>query len=217
MRRAALAAALTALVLCPAAAAHGGGGARGFTSTVTAIEPNTPGIDVRVLDGDDRVSLRNETGETIVVPGYDREPYLRFTTDAVYRNDRSPATYLNEERYGNVELPAAADAKAEPTWTKVASTAYYEWHDHRIHWMSPVLPPQVRAAEDKPHHVFDWKLPLGVGGAPVALLGSLDYQPPPNGRFNALLIIPLAALTVAGTIVWWRRRSPKRTRRSPLA
>jgi hypothetical protein len=210
VRRAALAAALTALVLCPAAAAHGGGGARGFTSTVTAIEPSTPGIEVRILDGDDRVSVRNETGETIVVPGYDGEPYLRFTTDAVYRNDRSPATYLNEERYGNVELPAEADAKAEPEWTKVAGTAYYEWHDHRIHWMSPVLPPQVRAAGGKPHHVFDWELPLRVGGAPVALLGRLDYQPPPDSRFDPLMIVPLAALALAGAVLWWRRRSPKR-------
>jgi hypothetical protein len=164
MRQAPLAVALIALALCPAAAAHGGGGARGFTSTVTAIEPATPGIELRVLDGDDRIGLRNETGKTILVSGYDGEPYLRFTADAVYRNERSPATYLNEERYGDVELPARADAKAAPEWKQVADSAYYEWHDHRIHWMSPVPPPQVRAAEGKPHHVFDWKLPIRIGG-----------------------------------------------------
>lgn len=133
MRRAALLAALTALVVGPAAAAHGGGGERGFTSTVTSIEPNTREIQVRVLDGDDRVVLRNGTGEPIMVPGYDGEPYLRFTADAVYRNDRSPATYLNEERYGDVEPPAQANAEAEPEWKQVADSSYYEWHDHRIH------------------------------------------------------------------------------------
>jgi hypothetical protein len=206
MRQAPLAVALIALSLCPAAAAHGGGGARGFISTVTAIEPATPGIEVRVLDGDDRVSLRNETGKTIRVPGYDGEPYLRFTADAVYRNERSPATYLNEERYGDVELPARAEAKAAPEWKQVADTAHYEWHDHRINWMSPVPPPQVRAAEGKPHHVFDWKLPIRVEGTPVVLVGSLDYTPPPKCRFNPLLIVPLAALAVVGAAVWWRRR-----------
>jgi hypothetical protein len=50
--------------------------------------------------------LENNTGKPILVPGYDGEPYLRFTADAVYRNERSPATYLNEDRYGGVELPA---------------------------------------------------------------------------------------------------------------
>jgi hypothetical protein len=109
-------AALAAVVMCPAAAAHGGGGARGFTSTVTSIQPAMPGIDVSILDSDDRVALRNRTGETIVVPGYDGEPYLRFTPDAVYRNERSPATYLNDERYGTVDVPARADAKAAPEW-----------------------------------------------------------------------------------------------------
>jgi hypothetical protein len=211
MRQAPLAVALIALALCPAAAAHGGGGARGFTSTVTAIEPATPGIELRVLDGDDRIGLRNETGKTILVSGYDGEPYLRFTADAVYRNERSPATYLNEERYGDVELPARADAKAAPEWKQVANSAYYEWHDHRIHWMSPVPPPQVRAAEGKPHHVFDWKLPIRIGGAPVVLVGSLAYEPPPKSRFNPLLIVPLAALAVVGAAVWWTRR----LRRSP--
>ena len=206
MRRAPLAVALIALALCPSAAAHGGGGARGFTSTVTSIEPATPGIEVRVLDGDDRAGLRNETGKTILVPGYDGEPYLRFTTDAVYRNERSPATYLNEERYGEVELPARANAEAKPEWKKVADSGYYEWHDHRIHWMSPVPPPQVRAAEDRAHHIFDWKLPIRVGGTPVVLAGSLDYEPPPGSRFNPLLSIPLAELALAGAGLWWRRR-----------
>lgn len=38
------------------------------------------------------------------------------------------------------------------------------------------------------------------------LVGSLDYAPPPQGRFNPLLIIPLAALALAGAALWWRRR-----------
>lgn len=205
MRHAALAVALASVVLCPAAAAHGGGAA-GFFSTVEQVDPQTPGLVVRVLDGDDRLGLRNETGTEIVVPGYDGEPYLRFTRNAVYRNARSPATYLNEERLGNVELPAVANAEAEPAWTQVAERSYYEWHDHRIHWMSPVAPPQVRAAAGRRHHVFDWRIRLTVDGRPVALRGSLDYEPPPESRFRLVLIAPLAALALAGTALWLRRR-----------
>lgn len=203
MRHIALAA-LLALVLCPAAAAHGG--VQGYLSTLEQVNPQTPGLEVRILDGDDRLGLRNETGKDVVVPGYDGEPYLRFTPQAVYRNARSPAAYLNEERYGNVELPAEASSKAEPSWKKVADRSYFEWHDHRVHWMSPVAPPQVRAASGDRHHVLDWRLRLTVGGSPVELRGSLDYLPPPESRFRPILIVPLAGLALAGATFWLRRR-----------
>ncbi len=205
MSRAALAAVLLALVACPAAAAHGGG-PRGFTSTVTGIQPRTQGLDVRVLENDDRIGLRNGSSEEVLVLGYSGEPYLRFTPDAVYRNDRSPARYLNEARFGDVQPSRQASAKAAPQWKKVADDPYYEWHDHRIHWMSPILPPQVRRAEDKPHHIFDWSVPVRVGDRKVALKGSLDYEPPPSSRFRPLLIVPLAGIALAGAAVWWRRR-----------
>ena len=193
-RLAAAFAGLFALVLSPAAAAHGGGGARGYASSVTAVKPATPGLEARVLDGDDRLALTNGTGETMVVLGYRGEAYLRFTADAVFRNRRSPATYLNEERFGDVELPDDADPKAAPDWERVAGDPAYEWHDHRIHWMSPVDPPQVRRAKDQPHHVFDWAVPLRVEGQKLTLIGSLDYTPPPTSRFKPLLIAPLVAL-----------------------
>lgn len=56
-----------------------------------------PGLEVRVLDYDDRLLLENKTGKTIVVLGYGGEPYAGLRPDAAYRNRRSPATYLNEE------------------------------------------------------------------------------------------------------------------------
>jgi hypothetical protein len=59
-----------------------------------------PGLEVRVLDYDDRLLLENKTGKTIVVLGYGGEPYVGLRPDAAYRNRRSPATYLNEERFG---------------------------------------------------------------------------------------------------------------------
>ena len=207
MTRAVVVAALIALLVSPAAAAHGGGGARGYRSTVTAVLPPARGLQATVLESDDRIGLRNETGKTIVVFGYAREPYLRLTSDAVYRNARSPATYLNDDRYGRVALPGQADPKASPDWTKVADESYYEWHDHRIHWMSPIDPPQVRRAKRVPHHIFDWSVPMLVGGQRSALKGSLDYKPPPTTHFQAVLIFPLAALALGGAAAWWWRRS----------
>ena len=205
MIRALLAFGTVAVLLSPAAAAHGDGGALGFTSSITAA-PATPGLELRVLDGDDRLELRNESGEEVVVLGYDGEPYLRFVEGRVFRNELSPATYLNDDRYGDVQVPAEATAKAEPSWRQVASHEVYEWHDHRIHWMSPILPPNVRRDEDQAHHVFDWDVPVRVGGEPVVIAGSLDYAPPPGDAFNPLLAVPLVVGALAGAVLWWRRR-----------
>jgi hypothetical protein len=204
VRRLLLAASL-ALVLVPAAGAHGGGDPR-YRSTVTAVDPARADVEVRVLDGDDRLRLTNRTGETILILGYDGEPYLRFTPTGVERNTRSPATYLNEERLGGVKLPPRADAEAQPVWEHVADRSVYEWHDHRIHWMSTIPPPRVRAAEDEAHHVFDWEVAGRIGSDPMAIRGSLDYEPAPEGRFRPVFVVPLVLLALAGIAIWWRRR-----------
>jgi hypothetical protein len=204
--RSLLAAALAALLACPAAAAHGDGAARGFTSTVTTVRPALAGLTVAVEDGDDQLVLTNDTDETVVIRGYSGEPYLRFTGDGVYRNERSPATYLNEDRYAKVELPSQADAEAPPDWRKVSGDNEWGWHDHRIHWMSTSDPPAVARDPGVARHVFDWTVPGQVGSRPLAIAGSLDYAPPPSSRFSPLLIVPLVALGAAGVFLWWRRR-----------
>jgi hypothetical protein len=199
--KALLAGALAALVLSPAAAAHGGGGTN-YRSAVTSVTP-AEGLTAVVLDRDDRLRLTAERETTIV--GYQQEPYLRFTDGGVYRNARSPATYLNEARFGGVDVPADADPKATPRWVRVADGRTYEWHDHRIHWMSTIPPRQVRDAPNEPHHVFDWRVPISVEGTPGAIAGTLDYEPS-GSRFQPVLIVPLAALALAAAGVWWARR-----------
>jgi hypothetical protein len=208
-----LAALLAALVACPAAVGHGDGAARGYTSTVKTIAPKLDGLTVQVLQGDDRLDVRNDTGRELVIEGYEGEPYLRFgATGGVFRNANSPATYLNEDRYGAVDVPASATKTAQPRWERVARGRSYDWHDHRIHWMSTIDPPKVRQAKDKPHHVFDWNVPGSVGSEPLMISGSLDYKPPPKSSFNPSLIAPLVALALAGGVFWWaRRRGEPRT------
>jgi hypothetical protein len=203
----AAAVAVATLVVVPAAAAHGGGGALGFRSEVQRVSPATPGLAVVVRDYDDRLELRNETGRTITILGYDDEPYLAFRDGRVFRNTRSPATYLNDDRVGNVPLPADADADADPEWEEVAQKELYDWHDHRIHWMSRTLPPKVAAAKDVPHHVFDWTVPGLVDGKRFVIAGTLDYEPPPNDS-PALLVGTFAFIAAGGAraILLGRRR-----------
>jgi hypothetical protein len=200
-------AALAALAVVPAAAAHGGGGALGFRSTITKITPASAGITVQVLDSDDRLVLTNKTGKPLVIEGYEGEPYLAFRDGQVLRNARSPATYLNDDRFAAVKVPEKANPKAAPEWEQVAQKEEYEWHDHRIHWMSRILPPKIAAAKGEPHHVFDWRVPGTLDGKRFAIAGSLDYQPPPGG--NPTLLVGAAAVVLlggAGVVVLRRRR-----------
>jgi hypothetical protein len=207
MSRRLLAVLAAALVVCPVAAAHGNGAARGYSSTITGIAPKVDGLTVLVLQGDDQLQLRNETGQELVIRGYDGEPYLRFDADGgVFRNTNSPATYLNQERYGGVDVPASASKTATPAWERVSRGRSFDWHDHRIHWMSTIDPPKVREAKDAPHHVFDWTVPGALGGRALAIRGSLDYAPPPASSFNPLLLAPLAGLVLVGAFFWVRRR-----------
>jgi hypothetical protein len=174
---------------------------------VTAVEPALEGLTVRVLDGDDQLQVRNDTGSELVFLGYDDEPYLRFAADGgVFRNANSPATYLNEERYGDVDVPSGAGKDADPEWELVRSGRTYSWHDHRIHWMSTIDPPKVREAKGEPHHVFDWTVPGTIDGEELAIRGSLDYEPPPASSFDPILIAPVVALALAGGVIWWARR-----------
>jgi hypothetical protein len=204
---------LAALVACPAAAAHGGGAALGYRSTVVHVTPDVSGLVVRVVDGDDELELTNTAGREIVIKGYEDEPYLRFTREGVYENQRSPAAYLNDDRFANVDVPATADPKAAPDWKIVAAGVQYGWHDHRVHWMSPALPPNVRAAKNVEHHIFDWRVPGTIDGERLVIAGSLDYSPPESGSSTLVVITwvtSIVAIVVAiSAILAWifvRRR-----------
>lgn len=202
-------------ILAPSVAAHGDGGARGYRSAVASVEPGLQGLSVQVVDLDDRLLLRNESGTEVIVNGYDGEPYLRFDEEGgVWRNELSPATYLNDDRYGEVTVPAEADPQAPPRWTEVGRQGTFDWHDHRIHWMSTIDPPAIRDAPDVPHHVFDWEVPGSLDGRELVIAGTLDYEPPPGGGRPPLLylLVPLVPLAIGGAYFGrQRRRKPAQT------
>jgi hypothetical protein len=203
----AVATAVVAAVLAPAVQAHGDGAAQGYASSVTAVLPATPSLSATVLDGDDRLELKVDGDHVVVIEGYEGEPYLRFTPVGVFRNTRSPATYLNDDRFGTGEMPRQADAAASPAWERVErGGSPYAWHDHRIHWMSESYPPVVQAARGEAHHILDWAVTGTMDGAPLSIRGRLDYAPPPGQRFPRVLVVPLAALAVLAVALPLLRR-----------
>jgi hypothetical protein len=138
----------------------------------------------------------------VLVPGYSDEPYLRIGPDGVWRNAHSPATYINLDRFGRVDLPADADAAAEPEWVRVSTQPQYVWHDHRTHWMSErQLPPQVAADPGRGHTVFDWTVPLRHGSTAVEVAGELTWSPPPSPWLVGAGCAALALLAVAAGLL----------------
>jgi hypothetical protein len=169
-----------ALLVAAPAGGHGRTGtARGYVSTVAAVEPNVLGLGAFVVGGDDRLLLRNLSGKEIVILGYDGEPYLRFTPRGVFENVRSPATFLNRTRFAERPPPASADPTAAPEWRRVAGGVTYQWHDHRIHWMRRTPPRAVAAAPRRRQAIRAWRVPGTVEGRRFAVTGFLGYDPPP--------------------------------------
>jgi hypothetical protein len=186
------------------AQAHVGGGTAGsdFAGRVLAVTPAMPGVSVRVLQFGDEFELVNRSSTEVTVPGYSDEPYLRIGPDGVWRNANSPATYINLDRYGNVQLPASADPHADPSWERVSTEPSYVWHDHRTHWMTKgQLPPAVAADPTRTHRVFDWEIPVLHGSQKVVVAGELTWSPPPAPWLVWPVYVVLALLgTVAGLL-----------------
>ncbi|TFV89826.1 hypothetical protein [Blastococcus sp. CT_GayMR16] len=198
---------LASVALAGPASAHVGGGAAGsdFDGRVTSVSPDLPGVTVRILQFGDEFELVNSSDTEVTVPGYEDEPYLRIGPDGVWRNARSPATYINLDRYARVPLPGDVDPRADPDWVQLSTEPHYVWHDHRTHWMSQgQLPPVVAADPSRSHTVFEWTVPLRYGDSPAEVAGVLTWTPPPSPwlvwpLYAALALIAAAAGVLAGS------------------
>jgi hypothetical protein len=197
---------LLAIAAPTAALAHQGN--PNMQSVVRSLEPDVPGITLRVLNRDDRFQLTNRSKMTVTVQGYDGEPYARLTPDgSVEVNHRSPAFYLNTDRYGAVTVPSAATAKATPDWQMLDKTGVFEWHDHRMHYMARDTPAIVKDRSQRTK-VFDYRIPIRIGAQEGAILGTLWWAPPKGGGPPAGAIVALAVLVLVGgvAVVVARRR-----------
>jgi hypothetical protein len=178
-----------------------------YRSNIASVTPNVPGLSLQVLEFADRLLLTNHTGRTVTVYGYQGEPYARVLANGTAeQNARSPATYLNTSFYGNVKVPPTASPSARPQWVVVDRTGQFEWHDHRIHWMSPLLPPAVKD-KSKLTLVFDWQVPIAVGVRKGAVTGQLFWTPE-NSKAPVAVIVLGVSIAAAGVlfVLFVRRR-----------
>jgi hypothetical protein len=193
------------------------GSSPNYRSLITSVSPSVPGLSLQVLQFSDRLQLQNHSGRTVTIDGYEGEPYARVQPNGTVEvNKDSPAYYLNQSFYGNVTVPASASSTAPPKWTLVDRTGQFEWHDHRIHWMSPTLPPQVRD-KGKRTLIFDWHVPIAVGASKGAVAGQLFWTPESSNAPVAAIVIGVAILVLGLLLVLVTRRRRARPQRPPGA
>jgi hypothetical protein len=169
----------------------------GVVSTLEGVQPPASGLELEVAGGDRFLVLTNGTGKQVIVKGYDDEPYLRFLPGRVVEvNTRAPSKYANEDRYALRPVPAQANSDAPPRWETVSRDGSYRWFDHRIHLMEKGTPPQVDD-EGKRTKIFDWDVPMTIGGQEVKAVGTLEWVPASSSGTSPLVFIGIAAAGLA--------------------
>lgn len=137
-----------------------------FRTEIVDVTPETAldAVTFSVVGGDAFIEVEVEPGHELVVLGYHDEPYLRIRDDGVVEhNVYSYATYYNEDRYGDVDIPDIVDNTAEPEWERIGDGGSWAWHDHRAHWMGDEPPIGLDPGESLPSET----IPMLVNGASV--------------------------------------------------
>ncbi len=194
-----------ALIAVPAGAHQGN---PDFRSVVNSITPASVanGLNAQVVNYDDHVVLENRSGRDVAILGYDSEPYARIFGDGTVEvNLNSPTHYLNQDRYADVALPSRADKDAAPAWKQIGDAGRFEWHDHRSHYMSEGIPPQVKDETERTK-VFDYTIPMRVDGTPARIEGTLWWAGR-SGGFPLLPFVALAIVAAAGAVILIRHRN----------
>ena len=183
-------------------AAHGRGTeSTNFRSRITAA-PEIPGVTWSIYGGDQYLAVHNTTDTEVIVEGYEGEPYARIGPEGVLVNLASEATYVNEDRYAQVAVPAEVGRDFEPRWDTVFEEPTFAWHDHRIHWMSAQLPPAVTDPSERvtvpmgTEESGEWSVPFTHGDDTYEVRGVLEWVPPPSPVpwLGLALVLTLPAL-----------------------
>jgi hypothetical protein len=191
----ALFAAAGAIALAPASAAAHGPVAPIASSYLARVSGAPPGVQAKVVDGDQRMWLQVRRGLSVVVLDYRGSPYLRFSPGGVVVNQNSAMYYLNQTP--TLTPPANLAPSTPPRWRRVSDGASYSWHDGRLHALASV------ALAPGAAFVGRWRIPLLVNGAPAGVSGGLWHAAHPSLVWFWPIIVLLGCV-LAG----WRTRRP---------
>ena len=191
------AAVVAALVLPGAALAHVGKSApvaTNFDAEISGVEPPSSAVEAKVVDGDRALWLRVRANATVLIPGAEGEPLLRFDRAGVFVNLRSLTA--QSDRIDRFELRPDPNPHAAPLWHRLNSGHSYLWHEHRLHALEPLARRHGTTTV-----VGRWSVPLLIDGKRHALAGVLVYHPPGSAWPWILLACALAATSAAALAV----------------
>jgi hypothetical protein len=202
----------------PSAGGSAGPDAKYYGSTVTGIQPATPGLTVSVQGRGNTVTLTNTTGKSVVVEGYAGEDYLRFSAAGVEENSLSLTTKLNQAAAAGTApqgVKFSGQGKPQPAkWQSIAQGNSYTWHDYRTRWASSQRPPSVVADPHKAGQVFAWAIELKVDSQPTLVHGAVTWSGTPVVSLKLKIAIAVAVLAVLLLIVMMIQRGGRRRNRA---
>jgi hypothetical protein len=191
-------AALAALAAPAAAQAHSGSLVVAVDYRVT-IHSVPSGLEARVIDGDRKLELAADPTLTVLVLGYEGEPFLRLGPSGVQVNDRAPTAW--SDRLARGSAGPALGRQARPAWRLVARGHAFAWHEHR-------LVPTVSVGRTVP-----WSIPLVVNGRPAAVTGRTRKV----SRPSLWPWLALGGALLLGSAALLRRRTARVARAAALA
>jgi hypothetical protein len=163
-----------ALALAAPAHAHVGASnpvATNFEARIIAMRPPAPGVTAKIVDGDGSLWLRSSPSTTVLIPGIQDEPLLRFDPNGVWVNTRSLTA--QSDKIDRADLHPSFNPKLRPVWHRLTRAHVYIWHEHRLHAL------EVFAKVPRPPSVLGrWSMPMVIDGRHHALDGVLIYHRP---------------------------------------
>jgi len=186
---------VAAAALPDVASAHVGRTLPVATNFTARIAGFIPGVQAKVVDGDQTMWLHASAATVVLVPGTLGEPLLRFDQRGVWLNLRSPTAQA--DGIDRFDLRPSANPRAQPLWHRVAGGHAYAWHEHRLHALQPLARGRSSAGPVGP-----WSMPVVVDGRRLAVNGILDYRPPGASWAWIALSALLAAASSALATRW---------------
>jgi hypothetical protein len=166
------------------------------SSYLARVASVPPGLEAKVVDGDQRLWLRAVPSETVVVLDYRGAPYLRLSRSGVDVNQNSAMYYLNQSP---AEVaPSGLGPSTPPRWSRISGDHATTWHDGRLHALASVAITPATA------YVGRWSIPVRVDGRIDSISGGLWH----HGRPSIVWFWPIVVLIMC-TLAARRVRRPE--------